>query len=247
LKKIRKKIYLDNLEKTNIVNTNSPKHFFMKQIFSSILCIGFLAAGINNATAGNGNGCGTLGINLTGSYTHNCGGALTVSLSNGGSKAVYTLIDPYGVSHDLGTSGTYKVSNTSAIDEGYYTGYAASGTNGTNGVSCSVTPLKFYIYMTQCTGHKGGNTESELEPATANAFTVYPNPATNVINVAMPSSDNEGQVSILDITGRTVATTIVPANTTSAVQLDLSNVPHGMYMVKMNIDGATHVEKFVKD
>ncbi|MGB1206380.1 MAG: T9SS type A sorting domain-containing protein, partial [Chitinophagales bacterium] len=69
---------------------------------------------------------------------------------------------------------------------------------------------------------------------------VYPNPATNEVNVTfMNSAQNEVQINVLDITGRIVMTQKVQNDTwETEVILDISDLQNGYYFVEVN-DGIT--------
>jgi len=94
---------------------------------------------------------------------------------------------------------------------------------------------------------EGEENPGTMAEASAGDYQVYPNPTAGTINVVIPSSDQEAQIVILDITGRTVATQTVAPNATTPVVFNISNVPAGMYLVKINLGDATHVEKFIKE
>ena len=82
---------------------------------------------------------------------------------------------------------------------------------------------------------------SSIEETFNNTFNVYPNPATDVINVEF--SDNfSGTVSVLDIAGKEVSTSAF-----SGLQhtLSTSALTNGVYFVKVNDGTASQVERIV--
>jgi calcineurin-like phosphoesterase len=69
---------------------------------------------------------------------------------------------------------------------------------------------------------------------------VYPNPAKNEVNVTfMSSAQNEVQINVLDITGRTLITQKAQSDIwETEVILDISKLQTGYYFVEVN-DGIT--------
>ncbi len=65
--------------------------------------------------------------------------------------------------------------------------------------------------------------------------TVYPNPATSVINLSLVSASREdATLNLIDMNGKLIQSTIqslIPGNNT--MKIDLSNVPYGNYLIKI--------------
>lgn len=61
-------------------------------------------------------------------------------------------------------------------------------------------------------------------------FAVYPNPAGEWVNISVAE---QGEVSILDVTGRTVLTQAIRQSGAQTITLDVSTLPDGLYFVKM--------------
>ena len=78
-------------------------------------------------------------------------------------------------------------------------------------------------------------------PSMNNTFNVYPNPATDIINVEFSENFN-GTVSVLDIAGKEVSTSAV-----SGLQhtLSTSAITNGVYFVKVNDGTASQIERIV--
>jgi PKD repeat protein len=81
------------------------------------------------------------------------------------------------------------------------------------------------------------------------AITLYPNPANDVINLLVNSKEDvDGNVSILDISGKKVYTETVTFNAgEQQVTLPVNNLPAGVYLVKMTSDSAQKTMKFIKE
>jgi hypothetical protein len=80
-----------------------------------------------------------------------------------------------------------------------------------------------------------------IEETSNNSFEVYPNPASDLINVSFNEAFN-GSVSILSVTGSEVITSSV-----NGVQIAISTegLSSGVYYVKVNNDNTTQIEKII--
>ncbi len=96
----------------------------------------------------------------------------------------------------------------------------------------------------------GCNSQAEVQAACAavtvdnltgyNAFSIYPNPTSNQLTI---ESFTRGQLSILDFNGQQV---IIRQITEFKTQLDISNLPSGIYFAKLMCERVVHVEKILK-
>lgn len=77
--------------------------------------------------------------------------------------------------------------------------------------------------------------QNELE-----GVTIYPNPSTGLVNISN-DSNTENTITVLDLTGKTVATKVV----SSATQLDLSSVGTGVYFIEISNTNGKKVERVV--
>ena len=81
----------------------------------------------------------------------------------------------------------------------------------------------------------GGNGVAE----NTRTFSIYPNPATTVLNV---NAEGYNTLEIVNLLGQTVYT----ANATSNMQINVSNLNNGVYFVRMNGENGTATQKFIK-
>lgn len=72
-----------------------------------------------------------------------------------------------------------------------------------------------------------------------NTVSIFPNPATTVLNV---NAEGYNTVEIVNLLGQTVYT----ANATSNMQINVSNLNNGVYFVRMNGANGTATQKFIK-
>ena len=77
------------------------------------------------------------------------------------------------------------------------------------------------------------------------SLTLYPNPATNSINISYSFEGNEqANVTILDVEGRELLRTKITAN--DVTQLPLGNLQPGLYLCKVQTDKESVTQVFTK-
>ena len=69
----------------------------------------------------------------------------------------------------------------------------------------------------------------ELDPA--NFVTIYPNPASNFINITI-NNDKISNLNVLNVVGRKVAKFEVTPNTPNPIRIPLDNVADGVYLLQ---------------
>lgn len=75
-------------------------------------------------------------------------------------------------------------------------------------------------------------------------FNMYPNPATNVVNITNSENMLVQQVIIYDISGKQLSTQSF--NNEVQIQLNVENLPSGTYMLHIQTNAGTAVKKLVK-
>lgn len=76
-------------------------------------------------------------------------------------------------------------------------------------------------------------------------FSVFPNPATEVITISLPEFEGRTFISVVNASGQELNHMFVSGNESTA-QMDISTIPSGMYFVHVTQDDQTFVKKFVK-
>jgi hypothetical protein len=83
---------------------------------------------------------------------------------------------------------------------------------------------------------------NELKPQGRN-ITVYPNPATDKITIESSANQTKSQLTILNLNGQQVFTCQISEPKT---QIDITNLPSGVYFVRLTNDKTVEVGKFIK-
>ena len=84
------------------------------------------------------------------------------------------------------------------------------------------------------------NPVAEANPAAT--ISIYPNPASSLINITLPAGTDNATITLTDINGRTLSQT----TTTDAVhQMDVSTLPAGTYIIKVITDKQIFTEKVI--
>lgn len=79
----------------------------------------------------------------------------------------------------------------------------------------------------------------------ASQFSIYPNPATDVINISNADNIHVNSVAVVDLNGRTVKTLKFDGVTEAAI--NISDLSAGMYLLNVSSDKGTMTKKIVKN
>jgi len=86
---------------------------------------------------------------------------------------------------------------------------------------------------------------SVKENVVAAQFSVFPNPANNVVNIANADNILVNKVTVTDLNGRTVKN--VSFDNVSNVEVNVSDLASGLYIMNITSDKGTATKKFVKN
>lgn len=87
------------------------------------------------------------------------------------------------------------------------------------------------------------NTTLSVDQVVANAnINLYPNPATDVINISVTGNNSDMNAEIYNVSGQVVYKAAVQNNSS----INISNLPDGMYYIKLNSGTANGTQKFIK-
>jgi hypothetical protein len=82
----------------------------------------------------------------------------------------------------------------------------------------------------------------QLTEIDAEEFSIYPNPASDVINLSLEYSWTQGQYRIVDATGRTEKS----GSLTGLSKIDVASLPEGFHLIILGDANRTVVSRFVK-
>lgn len=166
-----------------------------------------------------------LGVNST-TITVNALPVLTISSTNTvicrNESATITVngANTYSWSNSATTPSIIITSGTAGI-----TSYSITGTTTAN---CS-NGTSFLFKVDLCTSILENSFDANQQ------LTIYPNPTQNSVLVSLKSEPlNESKIEIYDALGRLVVTKLISS---SSVEVDLSSLQNGIYVVKLQVDG----------
>ncbi len=84
-----------------------------------------------------------------------------------------------------------------------------------------------------------------VEDHKLSGFSIYPNPASDQVNLNLEKSGEEVAVEVFDINGRKVIQTKFDGASNFEESLNVSNLNSGVYFVKVNTDGKTATQKLI--
>ncbi len=141
-----------------------------------------------------------------------------------------------GIEIQNGT-GAWTALTTSVIGDFATQTLTLPAVNNTLPLNIRISPSMRYSYIINdllLSGKAVGSTTNAIQ-LSDNSFKVYPNPATNYI-----LTNNAQKVTITDLNGRLVKEAF------NAEKVDVSSLAKGVYIVKVNVDGATKIGKLIK-
>ena len=81
----------------------------------------------------------------------------------------------------------------------------------------------------------------------ASAFTVYPNPVANILQINLPGNySSEIELTIHDLKGNNVLAKLFPVGFSSSITLDVADLQQGLYLVRVKSTTAVYTAKFCK-
>jgi hypothetical protein len=87
---------------------------------------------------------------------------------------------------------------------------------------------------------------NSIDELTETTFTVFPNPATDVVNVIFNGADANYTIAIMDLQGRTISSTnLNNASGSQTVTFSTENVAKGSYIVSVTVTGLTTTKNVV--
>ena len=122
--------------------------------------------------------------------------------------------------------GTFPYGASVSIEAQPYDGYRfVRWDDGNTANPRTVTVTGNATYVAQFVSLDGIDAPA-IEP-----LILYPNPASEWVNISVAE---QGEVSLMDVTGRTVLTQAIRQSSAQTITLDVSTLPDGLYFVKMD-------------
>ena len=151
----------------------------------------------------------------------------------------------YSWTVNLPATGCY----TFTIYDYYGDGLADGGTGAGYDVSSNVGTLLFSEGVLNFGGMEVGgaikNNSVGLDELAVENVSIYPNPVSDVLNVAFTANDSDYTVSVMDLQGRVVATQVVGGTGTQTVAFSVADVASGSYIVTIASEVGSHTDKVV--
>ncbi len=145
-------------------------------------------------------------------------------------KAGVSLNFPSDYKNTTATSVANATQTTTGVDfeeGGIYTAYVRASCKAIHGDSPNTT--------------KNFTTALSVNDVQSAIIGLYPNPANTSVTVAL--NTNNANITLVDMSGRTVLTHTA---TTATTQLDINHLPSGLYQMVVTTDATTSVVKLVK-
>ena len=101
-------------------------------------------------------------------------------------------------------------------------------------------------YMFMVDDFKVTSASLSVNEALAGKFSAYPNPSNGIINLTNAESIRVSNVQITDLNGRVVKT-VSYSDAPSAVEINISDLSSGMYMMNITSDEGVAVKKIMKN
>lgn len=151
-----------------------------------------------------------------------------------------------------GTNFDFEASNTITATNKLFNGATADYDAGNkirlmSGFKASYGST-FNAFIDGCGGAKSGvnastETIDEGDLSTATGFNIYPNPNNGEFTIAFEEAD-EIAVEVFNLMGKRVYT---ESRSNNKFNIDISDQPKGVYLVKINVDGTTFNERIIKN
>ena len=76
------------------------------------------------------------------------------------------------------------------------------------------------------------------------SFKMFPNPASDLVNIQLPTGSDKAEVSIFDYTGRLMKSKTITSNDS---KLDVNNLSNGMYLIRVTSNNKIGAQRFIKN
>ncbi|MCC6448601.1 MAG: aryl-sulfate sulfotransferase [Chitinophagaceae bacterium] len=199
----------------------------------------------------NGNHLITIALSGIMSETNSGGTSLWTKTASGGVPKAYRYSECYinnvAPSAPIISENTGSLSSTSGTTyQWYFNGQAINGATSQN-----YTPTNNGIYVVRITDANGcvyrystgynytSGTTGITELTYGSDVKIYPNPSTGLVTLQGEITQHDFQVEVFNTLGQRVF------STTNQAQLDLSNIPNGVYSVRINTNKGINTNQLI--
>ncbi len=179
----------------------------------------------------NGSGATILNVPM-GSMTNSTTQTWDVTLPAGTDCITFELSDDYGDGWGYQTTSYFKVFD--------YTGNVLG--SQIKLIDSDNTLQAFYVGATEITS---GGSSASIEELGVDQVSVYPNPANDVLNVAFTGIVGTYTVSIMDLSGRVLASQVNEVNGATEVSFNVNEMAAGSYIVSIASERGVKIENVV--
>jgi hypothetical protein len=154
-------------------------------------------------------------------------------------SAVYRSVskqDVHSVFADPLFSSDYTLTKSSpCIDAGINTNIVVDDYNGTQRPQGKKQDIGAFesVYQTNIDTKRSQN-----------EMAVFPNPATSKLTISIENFENQGTITISNVSGHILIKQLVES---PRQEFDISNLPSGIYFIRLNTDKSIEVEKIIKE
>jgi hypothetical protein len=141
-----------------------------------------------------------------------------------------------------------KISTTAAP-----TAIAASGTTPVTWTATATEVIRFYIHTNNICGTQNTSrirsivcgSALTVDSFNSSIFSIAPNPADDFVNISNTAKINIQSVVMVDVNGRIVK--MAEYNNVSDIQINISDLSAGMYLMNITSDQGTATKKIIKN
>jgi hypothetical protein len=143
----------------------------------------------------------------------------------------------------LGTYNGQAGSVPTSLSDGQTASYTFNYTVPTTSIKSNMKAVA--VLIDQTTGeivnaNSIGLGSAGINSLDKNEFSVYPNPATDVVNVSFEASSADYSVSLMDLQGRVVSSQeLSNANGTQLISFSTESIAKGSYIISIKSNGMT--------
>lgn len=149
---------------------------------------------------------------------------LTYDISSGNGQGVFA-IDP--------TSGQLSLADAEAINTETDTVTYRLGVSVSNGIRQTTETVEV-VLINQTSEESDQVTAIGGEVSSSSTFNIYPNPATNYLNIELGEAQTgKVRIDISTLSGQSIYTHQYDLTNSVAPRIDISSVPKGMYLIKL--------------